>query len=484
MKNSFPDWVLRHKRAGTEIRCIKGRYYLYEVSSKWSRELKRSKKITGAYLGSITREGFKPKRNKSEVLANQSVRVLNAGAIAYLQNRNQDIIDALQEIFPHYSSSLFMCAVFRLLHRSPLKKMKFYFQNNYASELFPEARLNPVTLSSYLAQIGQQRGSITDFFGRFRQGSRFVLIDGTNLPTAAKSNELAARGYNNRSNYKPQVNALFIFAQDEKMPLYYRLTGGDIREITSMKLAVAESGLKKAVIVSDKGFYSRKNIESLLEEKLHFAVPLKRNNSLIDYQIIKNADKQQFKGFLLYQKRPIWYTQQRVKINKRYCNLYVFLDERLYQEEQRDYLLRLEKQQQGYSLEAFHERQHRFGTLALMTCLPKKTSAKQAFEHFKTRNEVEQMIDVFKNIIDADRSYMRDRYHLEGWMFINHIALMLYYRIYKELIEHNLLSKYAPVEILEYFDRIHKVKVDGGWRTSEIPKATRKIKNKIDFPIP
>ena len=98
MKNSFPDWVLRHKRAKTEIRCIKGRYYLYEVSSKWDRKLKRSKKITGAYLGSITREGFKPKRNTSDVLANQSVRVLNAGAIAYLQNRNQDIIKALEHV--------------------------------------------------------------------------------------------------------------------------------------------------------------------------------------------------------------------------------------------------------------------------------------------------------------------------------------------------------------------------------------------------
>ena len=332
--------------------------------------------------------------------------------------------------------------------------------------------------------MGQARGSIVDFFGHFRKGSRFVLIDGTHLTTSTKSNDMANPGYNNQKNFKPQINALFIFAQDEKVPLYYRLTPGDIREITSMKLAVDESGLQKVVIVSDKGFYSKKNVENLLEQGLHFAIPLKRNNTLIDYELIKKADKQKFSGFFLYQKRPIWFIQRRIKMKNKYCMLYLFLDEQLYQEEQRDYLIRLQNKRQEYSIDKFHERQHRFGTLALVTYLPKKTTAQKAFEHFKTRNEVEQMIDVFKNILNADRSYMRDKYHLEGWMFINHIALMMYYRIYKELRANNMLSKYAPIDLLEYLDRVNKIKIDNQWTTAEIPKVTRKVLDKINFPIP
>ena len=361
--------------------------------------------------------------------------------------------------------------------------MGFYFQNSYASEIWTEARMSHVSISTYLHTIGQRRGSIVDFFERFRKGSRFVLIDGTHLPTATKSNDLAAVGYNNQKSFKPQINALFIFAQDEKVPLYYRLTGGDIREITSMKLAVDESGLQKVVIVSDKGFYSEKNIEKLLEERLHFAIPLKRNNTLIDYGLIKKADKQKFSGFFLYQKRPIWYIIQRIKVKKRYCMLYTFLDEQLYQEEQRDFLIRLQNNRQEYTLDKFHERQHRFGTLSLLTHLPKRTSPQNAFEYFKTRNEVEQMIDVFKNILDADRSYMRDKFHMEGWMFINHIALMLYYRIYKELIGRKLINNYAPVEILEYLDRVTKIKINNQWATAEIPKVSRKILDKLDFHI-
>jgi hypothetical protein len=53
------EWALKHKRPGTELRLMSGRYYLYEVSSKWNKEKKRAQKISGKILGRITEEkGF------------------------------------------------------------------------------------------------------------------------------------------------------------------------------------------------------------------------------------------------------------------------------------------------------------------------------------------------------------------------------------------------------------------------------------------
>ncbi|MDR1973288.1 MAG: hypothetical protein LBQ31_01285, partial [Bacteroidales bacterium] len=58
-KSTHPTWALAHKRPCTELRNINGRYYLYEVTSKWNPEKKRSVKITGRLLGKITQsEGF------------------------------------------------------------------------------------------------------------------------------------------------------------------------------------------------------------------------------------------------------------------------------------------------------------------------------------------------------------------------------------------------------------------------------------------
>jgi len=60
MKTSpHPQWALKHKKKGTELRHLGGHYYLYEVTSKWNPEKKRSQKITGKLLGKITKEnGF------------------------------------------------------------------------------------------------------------------------------------------------------------------------------------------------------------------------------------------------------------------------------------------------------------------------------------------------------------------------------------------------------------------------------------------
>ena len=63
----YPDWVTKHKQKGTNISCIRGRYYLYEVSSVWDKEKGRAKKITNKYLGRITEEeGFVPAKEKTD----------------------------------------------------------------------------------------------------------------------------------------------------------------------------------------------------------------------------------------------------------------------------------------------------------------------------------------------------------------------------------------------------------------------------------
>ena len=41
-KALHPEWALAYKRKGTELRLLNGKYYLYQVTSKWNPEKKRS----------------------------------------------------------------------------------------------------------------------------------------------------------------------------------------------------------------------------------------------------------------------------------------------------------------------------------------------------------------------------------------------------------------------------------------------------------
>jgi hypothetical protein len=49
--------------------------------------------------------------------------------------------------------------------------------------------------------------------------------------------------------------------------------------------------------------------------------------------------------------------------------------------------------------------------------------AEDVYCHCKYRGEEKTMIDALKNILDADRTYMQNEHALEGWMFVNLVAL-------------------------------------------------------------
>jgi hypothetical protein len=78
---------------------------------------------------------------------------------------------------------------------------------------------------------------------------------------------------------------------------------------------------------------------------------------------------------------------------------------------------------------------------------------------------------------------MRDDYQMEGWAFINFIALVFYYRLYRILADNSLLKRYTPNDVLIHLSRIYKLKIQKEWITSEIPKKTRVILEKLNIPI-
>lgn len=89
----------------------------------------------------------------------------------------------------------------------------------------------------------------------------------------------------------------------------------------------------------------------------------------------------------------------------------------------------MQRHPEKYTLELFHEKQHEFGTMAIISNLSEATD-EVLYNQYKSRSAIEQLFDSFKNLLDADRTYMRTDDGLEGWMFINFIALSWYYKIY------------------------------------------------------
>jgi len=317
-----------------------------------------------------------------------------------------------------------------------------------------------------LQTIGNSRSSIVSFMREYTGGSDHVIFDGTRITSYSREMDLAQVGYNNNRRYDPQVNLLYAFSSSPTVaPVYYRVVPGNICDVTAFRRCVEESRLQKAVIIADKGFGSAENFSLLDETGLLYIVPLRRSNSEFKTDKIRKGFADGFEDCFMFNNRPIWYLKEGG------CTTYI--DGELRLREETDYLRRIEEKKEGYTKEGFMEKRLKFGAILLKTNtdLPPK----ELYETYKKRTAIEQSFDVLKNLLEQDTSFMQSDVAFEAWSFINHISLILSYRLLDILKSKDMLKKYSLSDVLSLLSLVRKIYINEQWIPSEIGKKSRTL---------
>jgi hypothetical protein len=232
-KSLHPEWALACKRKGTELRLINGRYYLYQVTSKWNPEKKRSIKITGKLLGKITQaDGFvesEKARLRRQQIRIERIQVKEYGITAAIEHLFTDTVSALKKFFPDSWQQLVALAYGRLIHQSPLKNMAFHFSHSYLSEQYSGVDLSSRSLSYFLRTLGEDRERIVEFCRSFNISDDCILFDGTDIFSGSEQMELPKFSKSKFGTYDDMVNLMCIFSVRQQMPVYYRLLPGNIK---------------------------------------------------------------------------------------------------------------------------------------------------------------------------------------------------------------------------------------------------------------
>ena len=478
-----PQWALRHKRKGTEIRFINGSYYLYKITSKWDPEKKRSKKITLGLLGKITeKDGFiesEKHKLKQQQKIQGNITVKEYGISFLITNKLINYVDLLKKHFPDKWKFILALSYCRFAYQSPLKNCPYLFQKSYLSEDIKNAGLSSSMVSKKLKELGLERKQILNFFKEFKVENDSILFDGTDMFSQSKKMSYPHKSKTKKGTFDDIVNVMFVFSTKLMSPLYYRLLPGNIKDISSFKLCLNEAEVNDATVIADKGFYSKKNIEQLDNENIKYIIPLKRNSSLIDYKPVMTGDLKKFNGYFLYEKKIIWYYETEVS-GKR---LIIYKNDELKTQETKDYLTRCETLPEMYNEKDFFKKQYQFGTISLLSNIDKNINAQEIYERYKTRHQIENMIDVFKNIFEADKSYMQNDDAIEGWMFINFMVMHWYYQIIRMLQVLKLNNKYSPKDIILFLSNVKKVKINNKWYDSELTKNEKELFDKLKIHI-
>jgi hypothetical protein len=133
---TYPDWVLKHKKKGTYVNCVKGRYYLYAAHSERIPGTKKVRRVCDGYLGRITEEdGFIPARDK----VSTEILVYEYGFSAFVMWICKNELFQLSPITGKHADWLLVASILSVLHGTYDNQK---LSGSYLSVLYPEVDLS------------------------------------------------------------------------------------------------------------------------------------------------------------------------------------------------------------------------------------------------------------------------------------------------------------------------------------------------------
>jgi transposase len=450
---------------------------VYKVVGYYDREAKKPKSKSLGCVGQIYEDiGFVP--NKKEAGPVEHV-TKEYGATRIAMAASKDIFEKLRECFPADFIRIYVMTVLKLLDNLSMKDMDTAYVKSAVSVMLPEVHLSKNTVSSFLSSLSLQRDGMVKFMREYAHcGDGGIIFDGTSFVSGARLNPFCEKGYSPGSIGKTQIRLIYAYSRENRLPIYFLVAPGSTSDKAAFEVALEEIGGKGCTIILDKGFFSAKNIN--LMEGMDFIVPLQKNTTLVSAAAKDfSAYEQAIPNMFTYHKRIIYYTEvKQEKFNG--CKIYIFYDNERRQYLMENYFRKAELKGEAAmdeSIEKIAADTAGFGVSILLTSLP--VSAKQVYLDYKARWEIEEMFDTHKNTLGFDMKYEASSDILEGWAFIEFLALLIYHKINGLLVASDMIKKFNVKDILFKASTVTQSKTSGAWKICNLSKPLMDIFKKL-----
>ena len=477
-KNTYPEWVEKFRSKNREIKRIGTNYYLYERRTVYDRETKKPRKISGEYIGKITEEGLVKAQKCSAVKPIEVGYPVEYGASQLVDLLGEDILVNLKEYYrDELAELIFVIGKIGVIEPSPFKRMNLVYSNSFDSVVYPDIKISKNKLTKVLRELGENRAAQLGFMNLFARENETIIFDGTRLISYSEKMDMNRYGYNHCNIEDPQINLLYCFSLSPvKMPVYFKANAGDKTDISVIKDAIREAGTKNVIMIADKGFGSEENFRLYKENGIDYIVPLKRNDQSIDYGDMESKGIRAYTGTFTFSERSIFYlVQQDIVVEKKRGRpkegernytvkqdlIITYMDQTMKTKEIGDYSKRLSSGRSGYSLDDLQKKESAMGTLTLRSCVD--LEPQKLYETYKEREIIEDANKAYKHVLDDNASWMQDEKAYQGWLFLNHISLMLYYRLFNPIKQKGMVSRYSVEDVMAMMKRVKIQRVNNQW---------------------
>ncbi|MEM0174296.1 MAG: hypothetical protein QXI16_07310 [Sulfolobaceae archaeon] len=119
------------------------------------------------------------------------------------------------------------------------------------------------------------------------------------------------------------------------------------------------------------------------------------------------------------------------------------------------------------------DERNKFGKFANLSNM--RSTPKEIYELYKSREEGKQAFDAMKNELENDKAYLHKTDGIRGYFFIFFISLYIYFGILETLKSKGMAHKISIKEVLFEFSKIYVIANSAKRSVSEIPGKSQKI---------
>jgi transposase len=168
----------------------------------------------------------------------------------------------------------------RIIRPMAMKNVDSWYEGTSLALESPQINLSSQRVSEFLGRLGES--DIPDrFMARLLEGTgtkTTLVYDITSLSSYSQLINLLEYGYNRDGDSLPQINLSLILDKDKGIPVMYDIYPGSISDVSTLSRTLQKikaHGIYNYIAIMDRGFFSRSNLEELVDSRLSFIMAAK-----------------------------------------------------------------------------------------------------------------------------------------------------------------------------------------------------------------
>jgi hypothetical protein len=395
------------------------------------------------------------------------------------------LLMTLKNALPYYWQEVFTLACYLVASGDPFLYCEDWLNT---TESLPVGNMSSQRISELLTAITPDaREEFYQAWYRYRYEQEYLALDITLISSYSNLIEDVEWGYNRDQEALPQINLCLLMGEKSRLPVYQTIYSGSLKDVSTLKTTLSKmdaiSEGKSPLIVMDKGFFSTKNVNAMLDDdkKLRFIISVPFTSGFAKKQVEQERkDMDSLQNTLVLggdsmrgiTKHRSWNKDHHVYTHVYYNamkalklreDLYAHvtvLKERaetdpaagLHDDECRKYLLirSSEKSPSGYTIsikeDAIRKELETSGWMVVIS--NDVADAKQAISIYREKDVVEKGFLRLKNSLDLGRLRVHRDDIMQNKVFIGFISLILLSHIHKVMLEKDLYMKMTMKKLL------------------------------------